>query len=58
MTQDKTTPDPWVIVQTVEREIRMCAYTSAGDRARLDDAKMFAVWAGRLQLAIANGATS
>lgn len=47
--------DPWASVQAVEREIRLCAYTSAGDPKRIDDSKMFAIWAGRLHLAITTG---
>jgi hypothetical protein len=36
----------------VERQIRLVAYTSAGDPARRDDVVMFAMWAGALQKAI------
>ena len=39
-------------VRKVERHIRLCAYTSAGDPQRADDMKMFGVWAARLQAAI------
>lgn len=42
----------WRELAAVEREIRLCSYTSAGDPARMDDTKMFAIWAGRLQKAI------
>lgn len=40
-------------VEKVEREIRFCAYTSAGDPSRSDDTKMFAIWSGALQRALA-----
>lgn len=49
--------DPWADVAMVEREIRLLAYTSAGDPARADDMKMFAIWSGRLQKAINDAAT-
>ncbi len=51
-TQPATTPDPWREVAAVERELRLCAFTSAGDPTRVADMKMFALWAGRLQKAI------
>lgn len=40
-------------VGLVERQIRFVAYTSAGDPRRMEDMKMFAVWAGSLQAALA-----
>jgi hypothetical protein len=50
----QTATEPWAEVQAVEREIRMCAYTSAGDPTRKDDIMLFAMWAGRLQRAISH----
>lgn len=47
-----TETDPWAQVSMVERQIRLVAYTSAGDPARRDDVVMFAMWAGALQKAI------
>ncbi len=47
-----TPPDPWREVAAVERELRLCAYTSAGDPTRVADMKMFAFWAARLQKAL------
>ena len=46
----------WQEVAAVEREIRLCAYASAGDPARSDDMKMYAIWAGRLQRALTDPA--
>lgn len=40
----------------VERQIRLLAYTSAGDLARQSDTMMFAMWSGALQKAIADAA--
>lgn len=42
----------WAEVAAVEREIRLMAYTSAGDPKLSDNMKMFAIWAGRLQRAL------
>lgn len=43
---------PWEDVAKVERQIRLVAFTSAGDPSRRDDTKMFAIWSGILQKAI------
>ena len=41
-------------VGKVEKQIRLSAYASAGDPKRSDDTKMFAIWSGFLQAAIAS----
>ncbi len=40
-------------VASVEKEIRLMAYTSAGDPKLMNDMKMYAIWAGTLQSALA-----
>ncbi len=52
MLSPTTGSDPWAEVAVVEREIRFVAYTSAGDPKRMDDMRMYAIWAGRLQRAL------
>jgi hypothetical protein len=55
----QTTPDErWVEVVAVEREIRLMAYTCAGDPKLVDNMKMYALWAGRLQKAIGDEKTN
>ena len=49
---ETTDAERWREVAAVEREIRLCAYTRAGDPDRMTATKLFAVWAGRLQKAI------
>lgn len=44
--------DRWAEVAAVERQIRLMAYTSAGDPRLLDQMKMYASWAGQLQKAL------
>lgn len=44
--------EPWKLVADVEREIRLMAYTSAGDPKLVDDMRMYCLWAGRLQRAL------
>lgn len=39
-------------VAAVEKQIRLVAYASAGDPSRINDMRMFAVWAGSLQAAL------
>jgi hypothetical protein len=39
-------------IASVEKQIRLAAYASAGNSARADDARMFAIWSGELQVAL------
>lgn len=47
-----TDAERWEEVAEVEREIRLMAYTSAGDPKLVSDMQQYAIWAGRLQKAI------